>query len=224
MERANAKTNLDWFHHYGAVSRGRRRWLLGLHSLLAQAPNDLSTCDANGNRAPRRYCSLRRTAPATYCPRLKNPCAFRVGGTVAEVKVQVGDRVKAGDVLARLETLTFDNAVRDATFQLEQARLALQKAQRKAASGSDLSAALSNIESARLGLVSARGNYSATLLNDITVELQKAKFWNDYYQDLLGRRLGETARKTGQRRSPGSIRRSRGARGSRPMPITCAFS
>jgi len=119
-------------------------------------------------------------------PSAEKSCTFRVSGTVAEVKVKVGDRVKAGDVLAKLETLTFDNALRDATYQLEQARLALQKAQRKAESGSDLSAALRNIESARLGLVSAQGNYSSTLLSSNMIELQKAKFWNDYWQSELG--------------------------------------
>jgi len=127
------------------------------------------TADGTGNLFPSAQTSL----------------AFRVNGTVAEVNVKVGDRVKKGDVLARLETLEFDNAIRDATYELEQARLALKKAQRKAESGSDLAAAWRNVESARLGLISAQGSYSATLLNDITVELQKAKFWNDYWQGEL---------------------------------------
>ena len=49
-------------------------------------------------------------------PSAEKSVAFRVSGTVAEVKVKVGDQVKAGDVLAKLETLTFDNAIRDATY------------------------------------------------------------------------------------------------------------
>ena len=118
-------------------------------------------------------------------PSVEKALTFRVSGTVAEVKVKVGDKVKTGDVLAKLETLTLDTAVRDATYQLEQARLALQKAQRKAESGSDLSAALRSIESARLGLISAQGNYSSTLLSSNVIELQKAKFWNDYWQGEL---------------------------------------
>jgi len=48
------------------------------------------------------------------------------------VKVKVGDKVKAGDVLAKLSTVDLDIAVREATYTLEQARLTLQKAQRKA--------------------------------------------------------------------------------------------
>src|SRR5512136_889412 len=51
-------------------------------------------------------------------PSAEKSVAFRVNGTVTEVKVKVGDRVKAGDVLAKLETLTFDNAIRDATYAL----------------------------------------------------------------------------------------------------------
>ncbi len=119
-------------------------------------------------------------------PSAQKSLAFRVSGTVAEVNVKVGDKVKAGDVLARLDTLDFDNAIRDATYPLEQARLALQKVQRKAESGTDLAIASQSLEAARLGIVSARGSYSSTLLNDTTLSLQKAKFWNDYWQSELG--------------------------------------
>ena len=120
-------------------------------------------------------------------PSAEKSLTFRVSGTVAEVKIKVGDRVKAGDVLAKLDTLDFDSAIRDATYTLEQARLALQKAQRKAESGTDLAIAAQSLEAARLGLVSAQGSYSSTLLSsNIAVDLQKAKFWNDYWQSELG--------------------------------------
>jgi HlyD family secretion protein len=112
--------------------------------------------------------------------------SFNVNGTVAEVNVKLGDKVKAGDVLARLDTVNLENAVRDATYTLEQARLTLEKAQRKATEGTDLTIATQNLEAARLGIVSAQGNYSSTLLSDTTLELQQAKFWNDYWQSELG--------------------------------------
>jgi HlyD family secretion protein len=112
--------------------------------------------------------------------------SFLTTGTVTEVKVQVGDKVKAGDVLATLNTVDLDNAVREATYTLEQARLALQKAQRKAADGSELEIAKQNLENARLGVVSAQGSYATVKLDDITSELQQAKFWNDYWQSNLG--------------------------------------
>jgi RND family efflux transporter MFP subunit len=112
--------------------------------------------------------------------------SFLTSGTVTEVNVQVGDKVKAGDVLAKLSTVDLDAAVREATYTLEQARLALQKAQRKAEDGTELTMAAQSLEAARLGIISAQGSYSTTLLADITVELQKAKFWDDYWQSELG--------------------------------------
>jgi HlyD family secretion protein len=112
--------------------------------------------------------------------------SFVVNGTVAVVNVKLGDKVKAGDVLAKLDTVNLENAVRDATYTLESARLALEKAQRKANEGTDLAVAAKSLEAARLGIISARGSYSATLLNDTTLSLQQAKFWNDYWQSELG--------------------------------------
>jgi HlyD family secretion protein len=130
----------------------------------------LITADGTGNLLPSNEKTL----------------SFNVNGTVAEVNVKVGDKVKAGDVLAKLKTVELENAVRDATYTLEQARLALQKAQRKAESGTDLTIAAKSLEAARLGIVSAQGSYSSTLLNDTTLSLQQAKFWNDYWQSELG--------------------------------------
>ena len=119
-------------------------------------------------------------------PSTEKTVAFLTTGTVTEVKVEIGDKVKAGDVLAKMNTVDLAAAVREATYTLEQARLALQKAQRKAEDGTDLAIAAQSLENARLGIVSAQGSYSSTLLTDITVELQKAKFWNDYWQSELG--------------------------------------
>jgi RND family efflux transporter MFP subunit len=119
-------------------------------------------------------------------PSAEKTVSFLTTGTVTEVKVKVGDKVKAGDVLARLNTLDLDNAVREATYTLESARLALEKAQRKAKDGTDLAIAAKSLEGARLGIVSAQGSYSSTLLTDITVQLQSAKFWDDYWQSELG--------------------------------------
>jgi RND family efflux transporter MFP subunit len=119
-------------------------------------------------------------------PSAEKTVSFLTSGTVAEVKVKVGDKVKSGDVLAKLNTLDLDSAVREATYTLEQARLALQKAQRKATDGTDLAIATQSLENARLGIVSAQGSYASTQLADITVELQKAKFWDDYWQSELG--------------------------------------
>lgn len=107
---------------------------------------------------------------------------FQVNGRVTEVLVRPGDLVKAGQVLARLDTLTLQNTVRDATAQLEQARFDLDRARRSAEAGTDLSAAWKGVEAARLGLINAQGAYSSTLLrSDVTTQVRQAKFWSDYW-------------------------------------------
>jgi len=108
--------------------------------------------------------------------------SFQVTGRVTEVLVRPGDLVKAGQALARLDTLTLQNSVRDATAQLEQSRFDLDRAKRAAESGTDLSAAWKGVEAARMGLINAQGAYSSTLLrSDVTGDVREAKFWADYW-------------------------------------------
>jgi len=112
---------------------------------------------------------------------------FQVAGRVTEVLVRPGDRVQAGQVLARVDTLNLDNAVRDAQARLEQSRFDLDKTKRTSDSGTDLKAAEANVNAAWLGVINAQGNYSSTLLrSDVTSEVQMAKFWADFWADDLG--------------------------------------
>ena len=112
---------------------------------------------------------------------------FQVAGRATEVLVKPGDTVKAGQVLARLDPLTFENAVRDAKARLEQSRFELDKARRTAESGTDLKAAEAGLDAARLGVINAYGNYTSTLLRaDVTTDVRMAKFWADFWADDLG--------------------------------------
>ncbi len=112
---------------------------------------------------------------------------FQVAGRVTEVLVRPGDRVKSGQVLARVDTLNLDNAVRDAQARLEQSRFDLDKTKRTSDSGTDLKAAEANVNAAWLGVINAQGNYSSTLLrSDVTSEVRMAKFWADFWADDLG--------------------------------------
>jgi len=112
---------------------------------------------------------------------------FQVAGQVVEVLVHPGDTVKAGQVLARLDTLNLENALRDAQARLEQSRFDLDKARRAAESGTDLKAAEAGLNAASLGIANAQGNYSSTLLrSDVTGDVQIAKFWADFWADDLG--------------------------------------
>jgi HlyD family secretion protein len=108
--------------------------------------------------------------------------SFQVAGRVTEVLVRPGEMVKVDQVLARLDTLTLQNAVRDATARLEQSRFDLDRAKRAKESGTDLGAAWRGVEAARLGVVNAQGVYSSTLLrSDVTGDVREAKFWADYW-------------------------------------------
>jgi HlyD family secretion protein len=108
--------------------------------------------------------------------------SFQVAGRVTEVLVRPGETVKAGQTLARLDTLTLQNAVRDATARLEQSRFDLDRAKRAKESGADLGAAWKGVEAARMGVTNAQGVYSSTLLSsDVTGDVREAKFWADYW-------------------------------------------
>jgi multidrug efflux pump subunit AcrA (membrane-fusion protein) len=126
------------------------------------------------------------TAPGQLIGTQETMLEMRVGGRLTEVTVRPGDAVKKGDVLARIDTLMLETAVRDAQAQLEQSRFKLQKAKRATESGAELAAAAKSLEAARLGILNARGNYSSTLLKaDVTTEVQQAKFWADYWAGEL---------------------------------------
>ncbi len=56
--------------------------------------------------------------------------AFRVTGRIADMKVQEGDRVKAGETLAQLDRVPFATDVAAAQADVEQARAQLQKLRR----------------------------------------------------------------------------------------------
>jgi len=113
--------------------------------------------------------------------------SFQVTGRVVEVLVRPGEVVKAGQRLARLDTLNLENALRDAQARLEQSRFDLDKAKRTAESGTDLKAAEAGLNAAWLGVVNAQGNYSSTLLrSDVTSDVRQAKFYADFWASELG--------------------------------------
>jgi len=113
--------------------------------------------------------------------------SFQVAGRVTEVLVRPGDSVKAGQVLARLDTLILQNNLRDATARLEQSRFELEKAKRSAEAGTDLAAASQGVQAAWLGVINAQGVLSSTLLrSDVSVDVQQAKFWYDFWSGELG--------------------------------------
>lgn len=60
---------------------------------------------------------------------IESRLSFRVGGTVEEVAVKVGDRVRRGKMLARVDTTDFELSVEQSEASLAQARAALRQAE-----------------------------------------------------------------------------------------------
>ncbi len=86
----------------------------------------------------------------------KRQIVLMTSGTVAEVAVEVGDSVSAGDLLIALDTQHLEWAVQQADLGLERAQLALEQAS-KAIEPSDIALAEANLLSAQeqLALVEA---------------------------------------------------------------------
>jgi HlyD family secretion protein len=77
--------------------------------------------------------------------------AFKSSGRVASVIAKPGDQVKAGDVLAELETNSLQRQLNEATIQLEISKLRLQQA-KEGATEADVVAAEANVDTATADL------------------------------------------------------------------------
>jgi RND family efflux transporter MFP subunit len=69
-----------------------------------------------------------RTFTSVVRPRIESELAFRTGGKVVERPVEVGTRVKAGQVLARLDPADYQLAVKAATDQMQAATVDAEQA------------------------------------------------------------------------------------------------
>lgn len=85
---------------------------------------------------------------------------FNGVGTVAEVLVEVGDRVKAGAPLARLDTADLERAVEQSQIALEQAQINLDQI-KKPATAEDLKVARAALQQASQALAVARANQAS---------------------------------------------------------------
>lgn len=69
-----------------------------------------------------------RTFTSVVRPRVEGDLAFRTGGKVVERLVEIGDRVKAGQALARLDPADYQLAVKAASDQVQAATVDAQQA------------------------------------------------------------------------------------------------
>ena len=109
------------------------------------------------------------TAEGEVVPLSNAELSFQIGGNVAEIMVEAGDDVSAGDPLMRLDSVALENAVRQA-----EAGLAAAKASQKSAEA-QLSVAESAVERAQSGITSAEAQLALVKAGATEEELASAE-------------------------------------------------
>jgi len=131
------------------------------------------------------------SASGSIEPQARVSLAFEVPGRVAEVPVEVGDTVEAGDVLARLDTTDLEFAVQQAEINLRAAQLRLERLQ-EPPDEADVEAARAAVSDAAAAYEVAKMNLTLTE-HSVSVgdEVRAARFARDEafrrYQNLRAR-------------------------------------
>ena len=102
------------------------------------------------------------SATGAVLPEREVSLGFSASGTIAQVDVEVGQQVGAGQVLASLDTTDLELAVRQAEIGVAQAQAQLRQLQ-AATNAADLAAAQAALDSAQGSLNSARASYQQTV-------------------------------------------------------------
>lgn len=114
---------------------------------------------------------------------------FAEGGQLAEVLVAVGDRVQAGDVLARLENFALEQALEQSRAQLDQARANLAKI----TGANSVEQAQASLDQANAILSATQEQVDATnSANDVATE--RARVQLDFDRGQLDRAQEQLAR------------------------------
>lgn len=132
-------------------------------------PVKYALVESSGGRLERTYAGVTRSSSLTNL-------SFRTGGLLLELRVQVGRRVRKGELLARLDqkdvTIAYEQAqvdVRNAKAQFDAASSAYQRVKQLYETNN---ASLSDLEAAKSSYSSAQSAYEISLKR---LELQKSK-------------------------------------------------
>lgn len=143
---------------------------LTLETATVQQGDILITADGSGELVPSAEMEM----------------AFRTGGVVDEVFVQVGDLVQAGDLLAQLKTDDLERALAEAEFGLQLAQLDLTEA-REGPDEAELEDARAALRDAQVNLTLAQSAYNKTFDSNLDALIDKRKtefdWWVGYYQN-----------------------------------------
>lgn len=126
------------------------------------SPRAASTGAAPATSAPAIPVSTSYIAKATGNLTSANQAtlAFQAGGRIKEIKVKEGDRVKAGDILASLDTTALDANIVQAQAALDSAAANLAKV-KAGPTADDLIVARTNLDRAKVTMQQAQTAYDA---------------------------------------------------------------
>lgn len=113
-------------------------------------------------------------------PAVELELGFRVGGTLSEMLVSAGDRVKKGDLLARLDTADLERALAEAEVQVQLAQLELAEVQ-AGPTEAELADARAAVRNAQAELKLAQDAYERTLNSSLDAAVKDQKTMYDWY-------------------------------------------
>jgi HlyD family secretion protein len=151
------------------------------------APSEAPTSEETIKTARVRRGNLVVSASGTgtLIPSTEVSLGFRTGGILTKMSAQVGNRVEAGDLLARLDTAALERAVTQAKIALRQAEIRLENAQ-EPPDDADVQKAEDAVDQAGAALRLAQVNYEAAQSNVAVnealedVQLAHEEALNDY--------------------------------------------
>jgi HlyD family secretion protein len=166
--------------------------ILAIAGLLAGCNGAATTAEATDIPVVVDASSDAVVAEAVIEPARSEELSFEMGGRVVEVLVAEGDAVKAGDVIARLQTEDLDRALAQADLNLRQAQLRLEQLEQPPEER--------DVASAEAAVTSAQAAYNEALQQLTLTEhaqatgddVRAARYARDeayrVYQDLVAKR------------------------------------
>ncbi len=141
-------------------------------------PVDLTEAESGTTPTPRPAPTLGKTvaadgALASAYPPLALTFGGNVSGEVIEIAVQPGDRIAAGDLVARIDDTALQRAAADAELALERAQV--DKAQAEAQWERDVADAEASLVAAQNTLTSTLLQYSSTGVEEARIAWERAR-------------------------------------------------
>ncbi len=159
----------------------------GYHQFMASRPVAAATTNIRLVAVTRGDLSATVNTTGSLVPINQARLTFKSGGKLKELNVKVGDRVKAGDVIARIDTTDLEITLAQRLLTLETNKLKLEQG-KQGPKKEDIAIAKVNLDKATLNLQKAQADYDkiawrndvgmsaqATALQQATLDYQTAQ-------------------------------------------------